>query len=203
MNTEKTIEFYDSHVRAYFDEWKTNDLLLPLLQNLLRRLPGNPAVLDLGCGPGTESKRLVNLGATVTGIDLSTASLDIAREYVPWATFLNMDIRKLDFPEESFDGIVEAAVLFHFTDKELVSIFKNLLRILRPGGAFLSVFMSGTYNGLHEMEVEGKTFVRYLNLKSPEEWTAAVVSAGFEPAEQPSFSEGPFRAAVFTKPAGV
>jgi len=91
MYTRQTIEYYDVRAQRYFDEWKNNQLLMPLLKCLMSRLPSEPKLLDLGCGPGVESKRLADLGANVVGIDLSENSLKIARRHAPEATFMLMD----------------------------------------------------------------------------------------------------------------
>jgi S-adenosylmethionine-dependent methyltransferase len=40
---------------------------------------GPPAVLDLGCGQGTQAIRLARSGCDVTGVDLSREMLDVAR----------------------------------------------------------------------------------------------------------------------------
>ena len=44
-------------------------------------------VLDLGCGPGVETKKLTLRGFDVQGFDLSEGLLKIAREKLPSATF--------------------------------------------------------------------------------------------------------------------
>lgn len=199
MHTDKTIDFYDARAKTYFDDWKENDLLAPLLRTLMGRLTKTPTVLDLGCGPGAESRRLVDLGATVFGIDLGKTSLEIAREHVPEATFSRMDVRNLTFPSQSFDGVLDAAVLFHFTDDEQMSILGSLLRLLRPGGAYLSIFMTGDFRGLQEGEIEGRKIARYLNLKSAQAWTELVVSSGFRLLEAPASPVEGFSAAVFGK----
>jgi SAM-dependent methyltransferase len=102
MYTRKTIQFYNARAAKYFDEWKNNQLLLPLLQCLMSRVPEKPNILDMGCGPGIESKRLAVLGAEVVGIDLGEVSLRIARQHAPQVTFLQMDVLDLDFAAGSF-----------------------------------------------------------------------------------------------------
>jgi 2-polyprenyl-3-methyl-5-hydroxy-6-metoxy-1,4-benzoquinol methylase len=148
MYTRKTIQFYNARAAKYFDEWKNNQLLLPLLQCLMSRVPEKPKILDMGCGPGVESKRLAVLGAEVVGIDLSEVSLRIARQHAPQVTFLQMDVLDLDFAAGSFHGVLDAAVLFHFTDEEQRQILKAIYGILKDNGLLLSIYRSGNYRGL-------------------------------------------------------
>jgi SAM-dependent methyltransferase len=199
MNTARTVEFYDRYVAAYFQEWKNNDLLLPLLRLLVARSGAEHRVLDLGCGPGVESRRLVDLGANVVGVDLSEPSLEIARGHVPEATFIRMDAMDLTFPTESFDAILESAVLFHFTDEEQTRILTRLRQILRSGGVLLSIYMTGDYCGMQERTVDGGSAERFVNLKPIESWIDTVHSTGFALIEQPEFAAGPFRAALFSR----
>lgn len=113
MYAEKTVAYYDSLSKQYFEKWKNDDTLLPLLQKMMLRLPESPAILDIGCGPGVESKRLSDLGAKVTGIDLGDKSLRIARGHAPEVTFRKMNVLEMAFPSGSFDAVLDAAVLFN------------------------------------------------------------------------------------------
>ena len=199
MHTERTIDFYDARVKPYFEEWRDNELLLPLLRALMARLPEHPRILDLGCGPGTESRRLVDLGADVVGVDLSEPSLEIATAHVPEARFLKMDALSLEFPEASYNAVLDAAVLFHFTNEEQAAILKRLAHLLQPNGTLLSIYMTGDYIGLQHREFDGKQTARFVNLKSLDRWIGDLAAAGFRRAERTDFAEGPFRAAVFSR----
>lgn len=131
MNTKKgTISFYDNIAEQSFNEWFNNPTLLPTLNHL----PESPVVLDLGCGTGGESKRLIKLNAKVIGIDLSEKSIELAKRNVPNAQFHIMDILKMDFEANSFNGILESGVLFHFNEKEQNDILMTIFNILKPNG---------------------------------------------------------------------
>lgn len=126
---EETKYFYNQIAEYSFKTWFNNKTLLPVLKQFIKKLPEKPKVLDLGCGVGGESKRLVGLGATVIGIDNSEKSIEIAKENIPEAEFYLMDILKMKFHPNSFNGVLDAAVLFHFTENEQIETLKKYSRM--------------------------------------------------------------------------
>jgi SAM-dependent methyltransferase len=171
---DPNIEFYDSTVQQYFQEWKDNALLMPWLRELVGQSPAAPYLLDLGCGPGCESRQLVDIGAKVTGIDLSEAALTIARLHVSEAEFIRMDARTLCLKAVSFDAVLEASLLFHFENAEQHRILSAIHMSLRPAGRFLSVYRTGSFCGIQKRMVEGRELRRTVNLKSMEAWSEQV-----------------------------
>jgi ubiquinone/menaquinone biosynthesis C-methylase UbiE len=100
--------------------------------------PAGKDVLDYGCGPGYLTKYLVEGGAkSVTGIDVSDGEIEQARVkaeengIADRSRFLVADAHATDFPDDSFDLIVGAAILHHL---ELRKALLEIRRILRPGG---------------------------------------------------------------------
>ena len=83
------------------------------IDTLTKRLASGCAILDVGCGSGYIVSVLEDEGFKVTGIDISTAMLGLARTNSPKSTFLRMDMKRLDFPRESFDGIICLYSIFH------------------------------------------------------------------------------------------
>jgi SAM-dependent methyltransferase len=94
------------------------------------------AVLDLGCGLGTDTSRFARGGAVVTGVDIAPRAVALARENFRWrgleGRFETMDGERLDFPDDTFDFVYCHTVL-HFTPDPKAMI-GEVHRVLRPGG---------------------------------------------------------------------
>lgn len=105
--------------------------------------PGATALLDIGCGAGNWSIKLLGKipRMSVTLLDLSRPMLDRAQQRVSAAgagavKTLQGDVREMDFAEESFDLIVAGAVLHHLRgDDEWQAVFAMIHGWLKPGGS--------------------------------------------------------------------
>ena len=105
--------------------------------------PGAKSVLDVGCGTGNYTLKLLQLAPNldVTLVDLSRPMLDRAMTRVRPATSGNVeaiqaDVRDLQLDAGRFDIILAAAVLHHLrTDDEWENVFHKFHRWLRPGGS--------------------------------------------------------------------
>jgi demethylmenaquinone methyltransferase/2-methoxy-6-polyprenyl-1,4-benzoquinol methylase len=59
--------------------------------------------LDVACGPGYVASAAVQRGCSpVTGIDFSSAMIELARRRDPAVEFLEGDAESLEFPDNSF-----------------------------------------------------------------------------------------------------
>ena len=88
-----------------WSERVVNDPRARITDELIHRLSYGARVLDLGCGAGIPSTRLLAERFEVTGVDVSEVQLQLARTNVPQATFVHGDFSDLAFPDEWFDGI--------------------------------------------------------------------------------------------------
>lgn len=144
---------YDA-MAARFDEWQKQIVGSPrirYLDQLLALLPPHPDLLELGCGAGVESTRVLAERGRLTGVDISEAQLALARQRVPAATFIRADLAELRFAAESFDGVVALYVLFHLPRAEVGSLVGRLSDWLRPGGVFLATILGrGDGEGVEE-----------------------------------------------------
>lgn len=101
-------------------------------------LPKSGKVLDVGCGAGVPvAKFLVEAGFEVVGIDFSEKMLKLARKNVPQGTFVRMNMTKMDFADNSFDGLTAFYSIIHVPREKHSLLFKSFNRILRPDGIML------------------------------------------------------------------
>ena len=92
------------------------------------------SILDAGCGSGIFTQPLLDAGARVTGLDLSTPMLKWARGHLPGDDFscLVSDMRALPFNDGQFDKTVSITALEFIEDAQ--SAIDELFRVTRPGG---------------------------------------------------------------------
>lgn len=92
-------------------------------------------VLDIGCGAGQLSQELVARGATVTGIDVSSAMVALAEDrHGDIATFVAGDISDpLPFETGSFDVVVASLVMHYLED--WTPVFREIGRVLTDQGS--------------------------------------------------------------------
>lgn len=91
-------------------------------------------ILDCGCGTGMTGAALRDAGfaGPITGFDMSTASLDIARSKQLYADLRKVDLNgALPLETGSIDGILCVGVLTYIEEGPL---FAEWMRVLRPGG---------------------------------------------------------------------
>jgi SAM-dependent methyltransferase len=107
------------------------------------------AVLEVGCGLGTDGAQFAKAGARYTGIDLTDAAVELAKRRFELfdlpGTFRVADAERLDFPDSSFDLVYSHGVLHHTPDT--AAAIREIHRVLRPGGkAVVMLYHRDSYN---------------------------------------------------------
>lgn len=99
-------------------------------------------VLDVGCGSGSVTQELLDLGAAVVAVDVDPSMVRRSRRLA--APVLVADGRRLPFPDGSFDVVVCNLTIMWCPDPgRLVS---EMARVVRPGGVVLAT-MEPDYGG--------------------------------------------------------
>jgi 2-polyprenyl-3-methyl-5-hydroxy-6-metoxy-1,4-benzoquinol methylase len=101
-------------------------------------------ILDIGCGMGGPAIVLAREtgAAAVVGIDVQSKLLKLARQYASDAGVIDrvefrlVEPGPLPFEDSSFDVVFSKDALAHFADK--TAIYREIVRVLRPGGVFLA-----------------------------------------------------------------
>ena len=138
-------------------------------------------ILDVGCGGGRTISKLAELASDgkVHGIDYSEESVTAAhRKNVRWIDIGRVSIREgtvsqLQFENNTFDLVT--AIETHLFWPDLPNDFREIFRVLKPGGALLIV--AEIYRGGKHLEgVRKKIFDKHLaanmNLLTPDEHRA-------------------------------
>jgi len=108
-----------------------------LLDDFIDLLSPHAKILDAGCGAGFPiSSSLADL-FDVTGVDFSEAQIELATQNIPNAKFICEDMTKLNFPDDTFDGICSYYAIIHIPREEHQSLLVNFHRILKTGGMAL------------------------------------------------------------------
>jgi ubiquinone/menaquinone biosynthesis C-methylase UbiE len=137
MNQDKNLWAIDAYnktaatyTKLYFDDLSD----ATLFDEFLSLLPKGSRVLDIGCGPGNVTKYMAEKGYEAEGIDLSSEMIKIARSKVPDLKFTEMDMRKLTYHPDSFDGLLVSYSLIHVPSVDADKTIAGFKRIVKPGG---------------------------------------------------------------------
>jgi trans-aconitate methyltransferase len=113
-----------------------SDLGAPLI-DLLSPGPGQ-RILDVGCGDGALTEKLVATGCSVVGIDSSPSM--VAAAGARGLDCRLLDASKLTF-EKEFDGVFSNAALHWVLEPD--DVIAGVARALKPGGKFVGEFGGG------------------------------------------------------------
>ncbi|MCB5180169.1 class I SAM-dependent methyltransferase [Streptomyces antimicrobicus] len=106
-----------------------------------------PRVLDLACGTGSITDRLLKRfpEATSTGVDLDPALLTIARGHFAGdarVSFVTADLKDPAWtealPHRSYDAVLTATALHWLPGDELAALYGRLAPLVREGGVFMN-----------------------------------------------------------------
>jgi SAM-dependent methyltransferase len=138
---------YDSAAKAYAEHLADELVHKPLDRHLLNRFAeetrGRGLVADLGCGPGHVARYLHEQGVTTLGLDLSPRMVEVAAGLNPGLEFRVDDMTRLSLADANLAGIVSFYSIVHFEAAELGTVFRQMRRVLVPGGLALVAFHIG------------------------------------------------------------
>ena len=124
--------------------------MIDLLEAAVAPEPG-ASILDVGCGRGRHARELARRGYSVTGVDLSAASIADAREAAADATLGGVTFQVGDMREPvctaCFDGVVNLFTAFGYfeDDAENQRALDAMSTALRPGGWLVQDFLNAPH----------------------------------------------------------
>ena len=127
---------FDAINQSYGDAFEGNNAQKLCIQNLISRLPPRAQILDIGSGAGCPTaSMLADAGMVVTGIDVSSVMVEVARVNVPHATFHVRDMRGYRPADgQKFDAIVSIFSMIILPTSAIKEMAFKMAHWLKPGG---------------------------------------------------------------------
>lgn len=151
--------------------------------SFLSSLPANPSILDVGCGPGTQTIVLAKeTGGKVLAVDTHQPFLDRLKQRAHDAGLaqrieaVNMSMSALEFPEESFDLIWSEGAIYIMGFAQGLRSWRPLVKI----GGYVAVTEIAWLKPNPPDECRRYWDAEYPDMKSIEENLRLVPEAGYE-----------------------
>ena len=110
--------------------------------------------LELGCGIGQYSKRLIEYGYKVISTDISDIALNEVKKFNPNVEKVDMSM-PLKYDNNSFDLVFSSLAIHYFSEEKTAQLMSEIHRVLKNGGLFV-----GSVNGLEGYDVIKDTAIR-------------------------------------------
>jgi SAM-dependent methyltransferase len=135
-------------------------------------------LIDVGCGVANAHKQLTGRVGSLTGIDVSTASIAVARQRNPGIRYEAFDGTHLPFAEQSFDAAFAINVFHHVPVTQRQALVDDVRRVLRNGG-FFAIFEHNPFNPVTKRIVNTCEFDKDAVLLKRRDSEALLQNAGF------------------------
>ena len=130
-------------------------------------------ILETGCGSGGNIWMLAEQGFDTYGIDLSSHSVRIAKNYLKKrklkSNIIKGDMLNLPYKDNFFDSIVDIFSSCHLTTKQSSEFLKNCNKKLKKNGLFFSYFPSNKskmYNNKNNVFLDKNTIYNNMKVKT-------------------------------------
>lgn len=155
-------QYYNMHAQDMIENTLDVDLK-PIYAKFEAYLPRGGKLLDVGFGSGRDSLHFSSQGFEVVSADFAEEVVRRGRMMLH-NEVLEVDVREMAYRDE-FDAIWASAVLFHFTEDEIVDFFRRAHDALKSGGYLYCSFKYGTDEGMrHGRFFNDFTEAKYLKL---------------------------------------
>lgn len=170
-------EVFDALAERYEEAFGRIPAQQEAIDWLIARLPDGARVLDVGSGTGRPTaERLAAAGCAVTGIDVSSAMVALARERVPQARFEQADVRTYT-PAERLDAVCAFFPLLMMEQQEVAASLERMASWVAPGGLLVVATVPGD---IRSLAIEWMGHPVTVSSLSAQEYTRLIEAAGLE-----------------------
>ncbi len=146
VNPRAYVYFSLSPSRIYNNPYYSKNLLEDLEPEKDRRK--DKKIIDQGCGPGCDSRSMINDGFSAIGIDLSEPTINLGFDYYGdrkslGKHFVVGDVCKTLFDDGDFDYAHSGNLIHRLDYKKIDEYFNETSRILKPKGGLIGRCLYG------------------------------------------------------------
>lgn len=127
--------------------------------------PSGAEVLELACGPGNNTRYLLQKRPDfrILGTDLAPRMVELAQANNPDASFQVMDCRAVSQLNRTFDAVMCGFGLPYLTREEAAQLIADAAGVLQPGGILYLSTMEDDYakSGIHQSSAGDQLYLYY------------------------------------------
>jgi SAM-dependent methyltransferase len=151
-------EDYDNLDVSFHDAYDTTTEFKKEIEGYCSRLPQKAQVLNIG-GTAVECEYFISKGFDVTNIDLSQKMVDHIAELSKQTQSIKANIKTFN-SDSLYDGVWACRSLIHIPPSDLVTVLRNVHKLLTNDGFFGAVFFSTELDHVVEEEIPEKHSVK-------------------------------------------
>ncbi len=178
-SAEEIAKEYDKQAHHYQSKHSVRLVSQNQLDEFIDMVNPPAQVLDVGTGPGFDSKYLSEK-YSVTGIEISKRFAQMASYENPNAEIINADIVNYELPKETYKGIWARDSLHHIKENDLDNVFKKLADALVENGILYVIVREGDKEFTETEKKSYGTIKRFYHLFTPDELTNRAEKAGLK-----------------------
>ena len=168
---EVTFKTWDKVAKLYEDKFMNLDLYDDTYDAFCEHITKvNPAILEIGCGPGSITKYLLTKRPdfNIKAIDVSPNMIELAKKNNPSANFKVMDSRDISQLETKFDAVICGFCLPYLSELDCSKLIKDCKNLLNDKGIIYLSFVEGDYtkSGYQAGSSGDKTYFYYHSLNN-------------------------------------
>lgn len=173
-------------IPAFFETGSAHvhDLIIPLLERNGLSMQDFSVVLDFGCGCGRIMRYWQSLeGVELWGVDYNRAMIEWCQQHLGFARFQVSQLSPpLQCEAEKFDFAYARSVFTHLAERLQCAWLRELNRVLKPGGIFLSTLNGDVYTDLLAADELARYRTGHLVVRQ-QEFEGQNACAAFHPSE--------------------